>query len=86
MAKHTKKPADGKNSTITQLDDKKTPFCPQGKESLTDHGHIMLIEEKSFLPSKNLYKFLQEENTFLEKVDLIDYWNLQESGRNNQTR
>lgn len=85
MAKHTK-PSHGKNSINQHFDDKKTPFTFKQKEILTDSGHIMLIEEKSFRLSKKLYQFLQEENSILEKVDLIDYWNLQESGRNNQTR
>ncbi|MBO5022374.1 MAG: hypothetical protein J6C53_02730 [Clostridia bacterium] len=85
MAKHIK-PSHGKNSINQHIDDKKTPFTSKQKEILTDSGHIMLIEEKSFRPSKKLYQFLQEENSILEKVDLIDYWNLQESGRNNQTR
>ncbi len=86
MTKHIGSPNDGKNLGKKISDDKKTSFYPQEKEILSDCGHIMLIEEKSFRPSKKLYKSLQEENLILEKVDLIDYWNLQESGRNNQTR
>ena len=86
MTKQNKKPSSPKISNKQCAYDKNQPFCNADKEILETDGHIMLIEEKSFIPSAKTYKILQKENSFLEKVDLIDYWNLQKSGRNNQTR
>ncbi len=79
-------PPKGEKIKNLQSNDKKIDFCCKEEEISPSGGHIMLIEEKSFIPSAKTYKILQEENSLLEKVDLIDYWNLQKSGRNNQTR
>ena len=48
--------------------------------------HIMLIEEKKFETCQKSMAKIQKENALLEKVDLIDFWNISENGRTNKTR
>ena len=48
--------------------------------------HIMLIEEKKIAEAQKELTKLEKENSLLEKVDLIDYWNICENGRTNKTR
>lgn len=56
------------------------------QEKLGADQHIMLIEEKMYSKSQKGFERLEKEFSLLEKVDLIDYWNIVENGRTNKTR
>ena len=74
-AKSLRDYADDKNRSISQF----------LQENFNKHQHIMLIEEKTISKKFNFPKSLQKEIALLEKVELVDYWNL-ENGRTNKTR
>ena len=67
------------------INDKNREFSQLLQENSRQQKHIMLIEEKKFkLAQKDIQK-LEDEMALLEKVELIDYWIL-ENGRTNKTR
>ncbi len=49
-----------------------------------DKEHIMLVEGKKFF--EEAYNLSKNELSPLEKVDLIDYWEMVENGRTNKKR
>ena len=65
--------------------DKNRNFSRVLEENLDKPKHIMLIEEKKFKSGLKFTQKLRKENALLEKVDLIDYWKL-ENGRTNKSR
>lgn len=56
------------------------------EENFKAGEHIMLIEEERFAKAEKQLKILQKENSLLEKVDLIDFWNICENGRTDKKR
>lgn len=66
------------------LNDKNREISQLLQENSKPQEHIMLIEEKKFEYVQKCMKKLENENALLEKVDLIDYWKL-ENGRTNKT-
>lgn len=49
-----------------------------------DKEHIMLVEGEKFF--EEVYNLSKKELSPLEKVDLIDYWEMVENGRTNKKR
>lgn len=67
------------------INDKNREFSQLLQENSRQQKHIMLIEEKKFKPAQKDIQKLEDEMALLEKVELIDYWIL-ENGRTNKTR
>ena len=54
------------------------------EENFGNDKHMMLIEEEKIDQEKS--HSLSQDNFFLEKVDLSDYWKIFENGRTNKKR